>query len=85
MEANYPYAIKDQRGARKIALVGGILCSKAPGRGLWMRGAGSLWNKIAGEAIPRNNPRHRGGPVWIISKIISKINVSDYLVKIIFQ
>ena len=25
--------------------------------------AGSLWHKIAGEAIPRSNPRHRGGPV----------------------
>ena len=26
--------------------------------------AGSLWHKIAGEATPRNIPRHRGGPVW---------------------
>ena len=26
--------------------------------------AGSLWQKTAGEAIPRNIPRHRGGPVW---------------------
>ena len=25
---------------------------------------GSLWHKIAGEAIPRSNPRHRGGPLW---------------------
>ena len=25
--------------------------------------AGSLWHKIAGEVIPRNNPRHRGGPL----------------------
>ena len=24
--------------------------------------AGSLWHKTAGEAIPRNSPRHRGGP-----------------------
>ena len=36
MEANYPYAIKNQRGASKIPLVGGILRSKAPIRGLWM-------------------------------------------------
>ena len=31
-----PYAIKNQRGASKIPLVGGILRSKAPSRGLWM-------------------------------------------------
>ena len=31
-----PYAIKNQRGASKIPLVGGILCSEAPNRGLWM-------------------------------------------------
>ena len=24
---------------------------------------GSLWHKTAGEATPRINPRHRGGPV----------------------
>ena len=45
MEANYPYAIKNQRGASKKPLVGGFLRSKAPSRGLWMRGAGSLWHK----------------------------------------
>ena len=27
--------------------------------------AGSLWHKTAGEAIPRNIPRHRGGPVCL--------------------
>ena len=31
-----PYAIKNQRGASKILPNGGILCSKAPSRGLWM-------------------------------------------------
>ena len=31
-----PYAIKNQRGASKIPLVGGIFRSKAPSRGLWM-------------------------------------------------
>ena len=36
MEATYPYAIKNQRGASKIPLNGGILRSKAPSRGLWM-------------------------------------------------
>ena len=36
MEDNYPNAIKNQRGASKIPLVGGILRSKAPSRGLWM-------------------------------------------------
>ena len=36
MEANYPYAIKNQRGASKISPNGGILRSKAPSRGLWM-------------------------------------------------
>ena len=40
-----PYAIKNQRGASKKPLVGGFLRSKAPSRGLWMRGAGSLWHK----------------------------------------
>ena len=36
MEANYPYDIKNQRGASKIPSNGGILPSKAPSRGLWM-------------------------------------------------
>ena len=36
MEDNYPNAIKNQRGASKIPLVGSILRSKAPSRGLWM-------------------------------------------------
>ena len=27
-----------------------------------MRRAGSLWNKSAGGATPRDSPRHRGGP-----------------------
>ena len=42
----------------------GILRSKAPSRGLWMPELVYLWHKTAGEAIPRNIPRHRGGPVW---------------------
>ena len=50
----HPYAIKNQRGA-----------TKAPSRGLWMRRAGSLWHKRAGVAIPRLDPRHRGGPVCL--------------------
>ena len=33
MEANYPYAIKNQRGASKKPLVGGFLRSKTPSRG----------------------------------------------------
>ena len=41
----------------------GILRSKAPSRGLWMPELVYLWHKTAGEAIPRNIPRHRGGPV----------------------
>ena len=36
MEANYPYDIKNQRGASKIPPNWGILRSKAPSRGLWM-------------------------------------------------
>ena len=36
MEANYSYAIKNQRGASKIPSHWGILRSKAPSRGLWM-------------------------------------------------
>ena len=36
MEANYPYDMKNQRWASKIPPNGGILRSKAPGRGLWM-------------------------------------------------
>ena len=36
MEANYPYDIKNQRGARKIPPNGVILRSKTPSRGLWM-------------------------------------------------
>ena len=27
--------------------------------------AGFLWHKTAGESIPRNSPRHRGGPVCL--------------------
>ena len=38
MEANYPYVIKNQRGASKIPLVGGILRSKAPSREHGMSG-----------------------------------------------
>ena len=30
--------------------------------------AGSLWHKTAGEAIPRNSPRHGGGPVCMVHK-----------------
>ena len=41
----------------------GILRSKAPSRGLWMPELVYLWHNTAGEAIPRNIPRHRGGPV----------------------
>ena len=36
MESIYSYVIKNQRGASKIPLVGGILRSKAPSRELWM-------------------------------------------------
>ena len=36
MEANYPYAIKNQQGARKIPPNGGILRFKAPSRVLLM-------------------------------------------------
>ena len=36
MEANYPIAIENQRGASKITANGGILRSKAPSRGLWI-------------------------------------------------
>ena len=36
MKPTIPYDIKNQRGASKIPLVGGILRSKAPSRGLWM-------------------------------------------------
>ena len=49
MEATYPYAIKNQQGASKIP-PRGILRSKAPCWGLWMRRAGSLWHKRAGIA-----------------------------------
>ena len=42
MKANYPYAIKKQRRASKVL---DAL-------------AGSLWQKIAGVAAPRNSPRH---------------------------
>ena len=40
-----------------------ILCHKEPTGLSSFLYAGSLWHKIAGEAIPRSNPRHRGGPV----------------------
>ena len=36
MESNYPYAIKNQRGASKIPPNMGILRSQEPSRGLWM-------------------------------------------------
>ena len=49
MESNYPYAIKNQRGASKMPLNGGIL--KAPSiRGLWKRRADSLWHRNAGAS-----------------------------------
>ena len=39
-----------------------------------MRRAGSLWHKKAGVAIPRINPRHRGGPLWFQdSPVVTKI------------
>ena len=41
-----PYAMENQQGASNA----GILRSKAPSRGLWMRQAGSLWHKRAGVA-----------------------------------
>ena len=53
MEANYPYAIKNQRSNV-------FLCSKAL-TGVWMQQAGSLWHKIAGVATPWNSPLHQGG------------------------
>ena len=71
----YPYAIKNQREAIKITPNGGILRSEALNKGLWMRGAGSLWytyvrNKIAGvsntlklstRAEPRWSPTNESG------------------------
>ena len=48
MEANYPYAIKTQRGASKTPPNGGILLEGA----LDAR-AGSLWHKTAGASITR--------------------------------
>ena len=56
-EATYPYAIKNQRKARK-PLVGGFR-PKAPSRVPW---AGSLWHKRAGVAslsTPRKLSRYR--------------------------
>ena len=31
--------------------------------------AGSLWHKIAGEAVPRNSPRHGGGPLLCLAVV----------------
>ena len=45
----------------RISLVESFIVLLAPA-GLWMRGAGSLWHKIAGVATPWNRPRHRDGP-----------------------
>ena len=55
---------KDRLLPSKIPPKGGILHSKAPSKGLWMRRAGSLWHLRAGKAIPLIKPRHRGGPVY---------------------
>ena len=49
MEAYYPYAIKNQREARKILPNGGILKVRKPLGALDAR-AGFLWHKIAGVA-----------------------------------
>ena len=38
--------------------------------------AGSLWHKTAGEAIPRNSPRHRGGPLLCLVVLVAA-QVSD--------
>ena len=62
MEANYPYAIKNQRGASKKPLVGGFLRSKAPSRGLWIRGVGSLWHKRHWCSNTMNLSTNESGP-----------------------
>ena len=54
MEANYPYVIKNQRGASKKHLVGGFGCDE-----LVLYG---IWDTIA---TPRKSPRHRDGPHWV--------------------
>ena len=68
MEATYPLCHKEPEKSKQNTpkCNGGILRSKAPSRGLWMRRAGSLWHKRAGVAIPRIYPRHRGGPLYKI-------------------
>ena len=62
MEADYPYAIKNQRGASKIPLVGGILRTKAPSRGLWMPELVLYGIRLLAQLCTWNSPRHRGGP-----------------------
>ena len=51
-------------------IIGALVRSKAPSRGLWMRQAGSLWQKRAGVAIPRIKPRHRGGPLCCLYLVL---------------
>ena len=50
MEANYPYAIKNQRGASKISQVGGILRSKALHATSWLFMTLGCWRKQYSEA-----------------------------------
>ena len=51
MEANYPYAIKNQRGASKKPLVGGFGCEELV-----------LYGISDTLATPRKSPQHRDGP-----------------------
>ena len=51
MEANYPYSIKNQRGASKKPLVGGFGCEELV-----------LYGIRDTVATPRKSPRHRDGP-----------------------
>ena len=57
MEANYPYAIENQRGASKILPNGVILRSQAPSRKIWMLELALYGRRRAGLATDPTNER----------------------------
>ena len=50
MEANYPYAIKNQRGASKKTLVGGFGCDELVLYGIRDTGGATLWTILTNES-----------------------------------
>ena len=59
MEANYPYAIKNQRGASKV---GGFGCDELVLYGIRDTGGATLWSSLPMRAEPRWASTNESGP-----------------------